>query len=41
MKVYGLIAYDVFDERLYVQLVDSAIDYPSGRGSRDEHGPHR
>jgi hypothetical protein len=41
MKVYPLIAYDVFDGRLYVLLVDSAVGYPSDRGSHDEHGFHR
>src|SRR5918999_119616 len=40
-KVYDLIAYDVSDDRLYVQLVDSAIYYPNDRGSHDEHGFHR
>ena len=40
-KVYDLIAYDVADDRLYVQLVDSAIYYPNDRGSHDEHGFHR
>ena len=33
MKVYDLIAYDVSDGRLYVQLIDSAFDYPNGPGS--------
>src|ERR687895_308499 len=40
-KVYDLIAYDVSDDRLYVQLVDSAIYYPNDRGSHDEHGFYR
>jgi hypothetical protein len=41
MKVYDLIAYDILDGRLYVQFVDSAIDYPSDPCSHDEHGFHR
>lgn len=41
MKVYHLITYDVSDDRLYEELVDSAIDYPSDPYSHDEHGFHR